>query len=605
MDSRFKMTALATALAMGTTLTLSQAIIAAPEFAEGRILVKPAAGLSEKRFNGILKQRGLEKKRKLRGSEVGVVKTPKGREQAMVRALSRNPHIAFAELDYRVPLAADVNDPGFSKQWHLPVMQAPAAWDVANGDGIVVAVLDTGVSSSHPDLSGKVLTGYNTVTNDSSTSDFHDHGTMVSGVIAAYANNGVGGASVAPGTRILPIRITNDGYAYFSDMAEGIAWASENGAHIANISFSGAAGSSTVANAASNMMSKGGIVVVAAANDGIELSYDNSPYLYVVGSTNSSEQVSGFSNYGRFVDVSAPGEMIYTTNRSGGYSYVQGTSFSSPNVAAVAALVMAANPSLTPTDVMAVVSSTADDLGDPGWDPYYGHGRVNALAAVDLAANAKTSDITAPTVAVSSPADGRQVQGDVSILVQASDDFGVTQVDLLVNGVKVSSETHATDAGYLFAWDSSLVADGEYRLSARAADAAGNVGVSTDVVVNVANTADEEAPVAHVTSPSDGASVSRNVSLSGFATDNDQVVEFSLLVNGQVKCAGTSSASCGWNTRKEADGSYAITARAVDRSGNVGQSSITVTIGSTSSDDGSSDDNTDTVKTNPGKGRKK
>jgi hypothetical protein len=602
MKRHHSLTTLATALALGAGLTLSQTT-AALEFAEGRILVKPAAGLSEKRFNGILKQRGLEKKRKLRGSEVGVVKTPKGREQAMVRALARNPHIAFAELDYRLPAAADVNDPGFGNQWYLPVMQAPTAWDVTDGEGVIVAVLDTGVSASHPDLSGKVLTGYNTLTKDASTSDFHNHGTMVSGVIAAHANNGLGGASVAPGTQILPIRITNDGYAYLSDMAEGITWASENGARVANLSFSGAAGSSTVANAASKMMSNGGIVVVSAANDGADLGYENSPYLYVVGSTNSSDQVSSFSNFGQYVDISAPGERIYTTNRSGGYSYASGTSFSSPATAAVAALVMATNPSLTPSDVMAVISSTADDLGAPGWDPYYGHGRVNAMAAVELAANADTSDRTAPVVEVGSPQGGSTVSGDVAVVIRASDDFGVSRVELMVNGSPVLSETHPTDAGYLFAWDSTSVSDGDYRIGARAFDAAGNVGTAAAINVAVANTADVTPPVAHITSPSDGATVTHKVSLAGHGSDDQGLAQFSLSVNGQVKCIGTSSASCNWNTRKMADGSYTITASATDHAGNVGQTSILVHVGST--DTGGDGDPGDSTKPVRGKGRYK
>lgn len=568
---------------------LSSPLAAPPTVAEGRILVKPAAGLSDAKLDRILQRVGARAKERMRGLGVHIVEVPAQAEVAVARALARNPNIAFAEPDALVQHAVVPNDPNYPSQWHLPKMQAPEAWDLSDGSGITVAVCDSGVYANHPDLAGRVLSGRNTVSGNSDTADIAGHGTKVAGTIAAQTDNLLGVAAAAPGTRILPVRITNssDGTAYTSDIAECIRWAADNGARVANASYA-AAGSSTVASAGAYMQNKGGVVTVSAGNYNSDAGHANSPYLLVVAATDGTDNKAGFSSYGNYVDIAAPGTGILTTTSSGSYAAVNGTSFSSPLTAAAAALVMSANPSLNATDVTAVLVNTAVDLGSSGWDPYFGHGRVDALAAVELAANASTSDTTAPSVSVVSPVSGATLSGDVSISVQAADNFGVTSVSLYVDGSRVLTETQATSKGYLFAWDSLSVSDGPHRIGARAVDAAGNVGTSVDVLVEVANLDDQTAPEVFITSPADGAQIGRSVTLSGYATDDSGVAQFSLAVNGQVKCVGTSNASCGWNTRKLADGTYTLSARAVDRAGNTAEASISVTVGGGSSDGGDS-----------------
>jgi subtilisin family serine protease len=582
-------------------LTLSAS--AAPTIAEGRILVKPAAGLSDDKLARLLRRVGGRAKERISGIGVRIVEVPPQAERAVAAALARNPNIAFAEPDVLVEQTAIPNDPSFGEQWHLAKMQAPTAWDTSDGSGVIVAVCDSGVFASHPDLNGQVLPGWNTASGNTDSSDINGHGTKVAGTIAASTNNLLGVASTAPGAKILPIRVTNDtsGSAYYSNIAKCIQWAADNGARVANASYL-AAGSSTVASAGSYMMSKGGVAMVSAGNYNTDHGYSNSPYLYVVAATTSTDARASYSSYGGYVDISAPGSSIKTTTSSGSYASASGTSFSSPNTAAVAALVMAANPSLTATDVLAVISSTSTDLGTSGWDVYFGHGRVNALAAVELAASADTSDTTAPDVVVASPTGGSTVSGDVSIKVQASDNFGVESVDLYVDGRVVATEIQATSSGYLFTWDSTGVDDGEHRIGARAVDAAGNIGAASDVVVTVSNIDDSIPPEAIITSPGDGANISRSVTLSGYGNDDQGVTQFSLSVNGQLKCSGTTSASCGWNTRKLAAGSYTISARAVDRAGNIGESAVTVTVGGGDSADGG---DSGSSKPGQGKGRKK
>jgi hypothetical protein len=192
----------------------------------------------------------------------------------------------------------------------------------------------------------------------------------------------------------------------------------------------------------------------------------------------------------------------------------------------------------------------------------------------------------------------------VSIRVSASDDFGVTSVTLRVDGSELATETQADDNGaFVFSWDSTSASDGRHSLTAEAVDGSGNVGKSS-IPVDVANSAaDTVPPQAVVSSPNDGDVVSKTVTLSGFGQDDQSMAQFSLKVNGRLMCTGTSSASCGWNTRKEKDGTYTIAAESTDLAGNTGTSSISVTIGGGTSD--STDDSSTDSGPPPGRGWRK
>jgi len=294
----------------------------------GQVLVKPKAGLSDDEFDKILRGNQGKIKEKIGNLRVHVVSVPENAEEAVVRALSKNPHIEFAELDMAYVAETTVpNDPSFTSAWHLPKIQTPNAWDVSKADGITIAILDTGVDSTHPDLAAQMLPGWNAADGSVNTTDVNGHGTAVAGTAAAATNNGVGVSGVAWNAKILPVRVTNnpDGSAYTSDIARGLSWAADNGADVANISF-GVSGSATTTSAAQYMFSKGGLTVVSAGNSGIDPGYADNPYMISVSATDSNDAKASWSNYGAFIDVAAPGSYILTTNRGGGYGQWNGTS---------------------------------------------------------------------------------------------------------------------------------------------------------------------------------------------------------------------------------------------------------------------------------------
>ncbi|HUE38705.1 MAG TPA: S8 family serine peptidase, partial [Candidatus Binatia bacterium] len=251
-----------------------------------------------------------------------------------------------------MPAALTANDTNYWKEWHLQKINAPSAWDVSTGDaGVVIAILDSGIDSTHPDLAAKIVAGYNAYDNNSDTSDVGGHGTMVAGSAGAISNNGIGVASVAWQNPLMPIRVTDtQGNGYASTIAKGLTWAADHGARVMNISFSGIAASSTITSAAQYVVGKGGIVVAASGNCGCADPTPENAYIISVSATNTDDTLASFSSTGSYVDVAAPGVSIQTTVQGGGYSSVSGTSFASPITAGVLALMMSVNPALGPSD---------------------------------------------------------------------------------------------------------------------------------------------------------------------------------------------------------------------------------------------------------------
>ncbi|MCS6889588.1 MAG: S8 family peptidase, partial [Chloroflexus sp.] len=328
---------------------------------------------------------------KLIGEQTYLIQLPAGMPPALagerVRALRG---VIYAVPDYERAIMRTPNDPLLSQQWALGTMAAYNAWDITTGGPIVVAVIDTGVDAGHPDLSGRVLGGFNTITGNTNTNDDNGHGTAVAGLIAAAGDNGTGIAGICWGCQILPVKAClSNGRCRDSSVISAIRWAADNGARIINLSLGGALSSPALQDAVRYATERGVLIVAASGNERAEGNAPNYPAAYpetiAVGATGYSDEVTSFSNTGDYLDLVAPGVDITTTLPGNGYATATGTSFASPFVAGAAALVMTVRPDLSSNDVRCVLAISADDRGAPGHDGEYGYGRLNIFNAVQTA----------------------------------------------------------------------------------------------------------------------------------------------------------------------------------------------------------------------------
>jgi hypothetical protein len=556
---------------------------AQPKWVEGRILVSPKAGLPVAKFAEIIKDHGARRAKKIGQSDLYIVETPHGSERSIIARLKSNPHLRFAELDMIVEPGFAVNDPYYGSAWHLPKIDTPTAWDTTQGSGVTVAILDSGVDASHPDLSPQLVPGWNFYSNNTDTSDVYGHGTKVAGTVAAIANNALGVTGVAGQAKIMPIRVSGtDGRGSWSAIASGLIYAADHGARVANASFLGLSDSSSTRSAAQYMKDKGGLVIVSGGNTGVLQNYAATTSMISVAATDGNDMRTSWSSYGNYISLSAPGAGIWTTTMGGGYGAVSGTSFSSPVTAGVVALMMSAAPSLLNTQIEKILFSTAADKGDMGWDQYYGWGRVDAGKAVLTAYSASPIVIPTPvSVSIVSPQEAATVSGLVS--VDTKIDGTVSRVDLMVNRTVVASDTIAP---YSFVWDSTGAINGQNTLTAKAYDSTGVATSSDPVTVNVSNATggpvnDTTVPRVVIVNPVAGR-VSGNVTITVNASDDSPAsgiklqiyVDNALISSGS---GGTLSATWNANPKKVATGQHVIKAIARDTTGNAAATEVVVT----------------------------
>ncbi|MCK4763891.1 MAG: peptidase S8 [Candidatus Aminicenantes bacterium] len=328
-----------------------------------------------------------------------------GNPTAILKQLKNEPGVLSAEQNgYSYALAVP-NDTYYSPyQWHMTRIGMEAAWDITTGSSsVVVAVVDSGVKQSLEDLSGTTfMAGYDFVNGDSDPTDDEGHGSHVCGTIAQTTNNNTGCVGIAYNTTIMPVKVLNKrGSGTWDQIANGIYYAADNGAHIINMSLGG--GYSTLIDDACTYAWNNGVLIICAAGNSStsDPMYPAAQPLCVsVSATNYLDELAGYSNYGSTIDICAPGGdgddnngdgymdgVLQNTflRRTEGYYFYTGTSMASPHVAGVAALVKAVNSSLTNTQIRSILEGTAEDLGASGWDQYFGHGIVDALAAVQAA----------------------------------------------------------------------------------------------------------------------------------------------------------------------------------------------------------------------------
>ncbi len=383
-----------------------------------------------------------------------VIKVPKGQVIEKVNAYQQRAEVEYAEPNYLI-FALGSNDTAYGNQWALdntgqtiykgsgnpdkpidinkPIGSGTADADVdweeawsgfsaSTSSDVAIAIVDSGIDESHPDLMNKIWSnstevngttgvdddwngyiddnwGWDFVENDNTPHDVYGHGTHVSGIAAAETNNSIGiaGIAFASNIKIMPVQVLDDnGMGTAANVAKGIKYAADNGVKVINLSIGGG-DSTTLKNAVSDAYSKGALLVAAAGNDGGSRKYYPASYPNVisVAATDYNDKRASFSNFNSEIDVSAPGVNVFSTfpvypftigikyGRSQNYDVGSGTSMSVPQVVGLAGLLFAQDDSRKNTDIRAIIEKTADDLGTLGWDKYFGWGRINVNAALN------------------------------------------------------------------------------------------------------------------------------------------------------------------------------------------------------------------------------
>lgn len=336
-------------------------------------------------------------------------------DAALARLRNRS-DVAYAEPLYILRAFSTPNDSSYNRQWALPKIQADRSWDAWQPQSkITLAIIDTGIDQSHPDLtniflrdsSGNVV-GYNAQTNTatgSAASDDNGHGTHCAGTAAGQVNNAKGIAGVAgwnpsvPNSnsyvQLMPVKVLDaEGSGTDADVAEGIIWATDHGARVISMSLGGAGSSTTLSNAVSYARTHGVVIAAAAGNENTSVKSYPAAYTGVisVAATDSDDTLAYFSNYGSWVKVAAPGVSIYNTYPGGSYATMSGTSMATPHVAGEAAAILAQNPSLSTSQVESLIVGNVDP-----YLPYNSRtigasaGRINVYKALLAAGGGATS----------------------------------------------------------------------------------------------------------------------------------------------------------------------------------------------------------------------
>ena len=271
-------------------------------------------------------------------------------------------------------------------------INAPDGWPSSQGEGMRVAVVDTGIDFTHSDLKANYKGGVSFVPGAATPMDDHGHGTHCAGTIAA-AINGAGVVGVAPSAYLYAVKVLNSsGSGSYSQIISGIDWCIQNGMHVVSMSLGGSGGSTALKSMCNTAWSKGLLVVAAAGNAGVPVPPATSSVGYpakyknviAVSAIDSANALAGFSSRGAEVDVCAPGVNVLSTTKGGGYGNMSGTSMACPHVAGTAAVVWGAHRFATNEQIWNLLAYYVDNLGPAGWDANFGYGRVN----VDRAAMA-------------------------------------------------------------------------------------------------------------------------------------------------------------------------------------------------------------------------
>ena len=393
-------------------ISSSNSCFAKSNYRPDEILVKFKPGVSETtvyKFNKKFKIKKVHKTKHFRK-----ILIPSNQKfDKILKEYQTSGLVEYAEPNYLAEAQSVPNDPLYYYQWGLAAIDVEKAWDITKGKDAIVAVLDTGVAYENygdyvqaSDLSGtKFVSGYDYVNEDAHPNDDNGHGTHVTGTIAGTTNNSLGVASVSCEASIMPVKVLDaTGYGSYSDMAQGIYFAVNNGAKVINMSLGGTSPSYTLENAVKYAYEQGVTVVCAAGNNyerGNEALYPASynQYCISVGAIQYDKTRAYYSNTGSYIEFVAPGgnlnldqntdsqkdgilqQTFKTYPTAMGYYYYQGTSMATPHVSGVVALLVSVGHS-NPDDIENILKKTSEDLGVAGRDDQYGYGLIDAYKAI-------------------------------------------------------------------------------------------------------------------------------------------------------------------------------------------------------------------------------
>jgi len=553
---------------------------------EKELLVQTFPGAGKQELAEVYSEVGAQLVETIPQVDMAVLRIEEGDVTEVGTRLADSGLFENVQKNYVFEVTATPDDPLFSSQSYLTQVGVPKAWDITTGSqDVIIAVVDTGIDENHADLRDKVIGGYNIYDDNDDYDDIVGHGTSVAGLAAASADNGTGVAGISWESPILAVKVTDEeGMSTARHLAAGILWAAGNGAKIINVSFAPLQSNSVVRSAVEHVHNRGAIVVISSGNSGKTLKGSGYSQALFVGAVTSTDRIASFSDRGSYVDLVAPGSGVRSIATGGGTSLVSGTSFSAPIVSGVAALAWSVNPDLRPISVQNILTTAVSDLGTRGKDSTYGHGMVDAAKAVEEALDTTaTEDTGPPELAVTSPKSGSTRSGRFRASVTATDDEGVADVVLSIDGVPFATDTRSP---YRFLVNPNQFSTGNHELSFVATDFSGNASSPKTITVKFGASqggqTNSTATDITFTSPAEGSSVRNSVTIKASVSDPDGLATVEWFVDGVSKVVNavgstSSSVSFVWQATGETRGTHTITLVAIDAYGNMTSAGMELT----------------------------
>ena len=595
-------------------------------FVAGEIIVKFRPGVAASTKADLHRQGGATVRKEIARTGLQLVTVPRGNETAALARYRGNPNVLYAELNFVRTLPEPLShSPGseivpgdyyFDEQWALhntgqyfqcmPFLgdeicfyvgtpdadiDAPEAWALSTGTSVAVAVIDTGIDYTHPDLAGRFIGGWDFVNNDGDPMDDHGHGTHVAGTIAAQINNPTGDpaaeegvAGIAPNALILSYKVcTPDGHCDDFAIVQAIDRAVTDGAKVINMSLGGTELSQALFDAVQDAWAAGLVIVAGAGNDGATtLFYPAAfPNVIAVGAFDEDHRRASFSNYGNWVDISAPGNAIMSTvpmsqcavtttpGDIGCYTWNTGTSMATPHVSGAAALVWSRGDVVSNQQVVDILLNSADRRGVASvrLDSWTVHGGLNLHNAMSyaLANSSPVANAGADLTATDGDGNGGE---DVRLDGRGSSDADgtITSYEWTEGGISIGSGATPLIA----------LANGTHTITLKVADNQGSTDTDS-VIITVNPLAPNSPPVANAgadqtVTDSDG-NGNEVVTLTGSAVDTDGAV-----VSYQWRENGTSIGTGATLVRAFSVGIHTLTLEVTDDDGATTADGVVVTV---------------------------